>query len=107
MAASTASEIVPKAVIDDIRRGGNQELFKKGAGYRCAAGRQLSQHVVGVAKRARRILRARPSWTGVLYIKLKAEMVIAHFASHHQAANKSGTTFPAYQAVAERLMATR
>ena len=75
---------------------------------RHAARRQLSQHVVGVAQRARRLQRARLHGQA-LYIDPKAEMVIARFASHHLAANANydATSLPAYQAVAELLLATR
>ena len=53
-------QIVPKAVVDDIRRGGDRESVRPSR-LRHAARRQLSQHVVGAAQRARRLQRARHS----------------------------------------------
>jgi CubicO group peptidase (beta-lactamase class C family) len=99
-------EIVSKAVIDDIRGGGDPELLKQ-AGYRTLPGGSYRAmwwllHNVNGAYSARGI-----HGQG-LYIDPKAEMVIARFASHHLGANSNydATSLPAYQAVADLLIAT-
>ena len=100
-------QIVPKAVVDDIRRGGDRARFAP-AGYKTLAGMELSEHVVGVAQRARGLHRARRHGQAI-YIDPAAEMVIVRFASSPFAGNVDldPTSLPAYEAVARHLMTRR
>ncbi len=100
-------QIVPKAVIDDIRRGGDRESFAR-AGYRTLPGGSY-RTMWWLLHNDHDAYSARGIHGQGLYIDPKAEMVIARFASHHLAANSNydATSLPAYQAVAELLLATR
>jgi CubicO group peptidase (beta-lactamase class C family) len=99
-------EIVPKAVVDDIRRGGNPELLKK-AGYRTLPGGSYG-HMWWLLHNANGAYSARGIHGQAIYIDPKAEMVIARFASHPLGANSNydATSLPAYQAVADLLVST-
>jgi CubicO group peptidase (beta-lactamase class C family) len=99
-------QIVPRAVIDDIRGGGNPELLKK-AGYRTLPGGSY-RTMWWLLHNAHGAYSARGIHGQAVYIDPKAEMVIARFASHHLGANSNydATSLPAYQAVAELLMST-
>ena len=98
-------QIVPKAVIDDIRRGGDRELFSK-AGYRTLPGGSY-RNMWWILHNEHGAYSARGIHGQAIYIDPRAEMVIARFASHHLAANANydATSLPAYQAVAELLLA--
>jgi CubicO group peptidase (beta-lactamase class C family) len=96
-------QIVPKAIVDDIRRGGNRDSFAK-AGYRTLPGGSY-RTMWWVLHNDNGAYSARGIHGQGLYIDPKAETVIARFASHHQAANSNydATSLPAYQAVADLL----
>lgn len=97
-------QIVPKAVIDDIRTGGNRELFAA-AGYKTLPGWSY-RTMWWVSHNEHHAFSARGIHGQGIYIDPAAEMVIARFASHLLAANINldPTSFPAYQAVARHLM---
>ena len=99
-------QIVPKAVIDDIRRGGDRESFGR-AGYATLPGGSY-RNMWWLLHNEHGAYSARGIHGQGLYVDPKAEMVIARFASHHLAANANydATSLPAYQAVAELLLAT-
>jgi len=99
-------EIVPKAIIDDIRRGGDRESFGR-AGYATLPGGSY-RNMWWLLHNEHGAYSARGIHGQGLYVDPKAEMVIARFASHHLAANANydATSLPAYQAVAELLLAT-
>ncbi len=97
-------QVLPKAAIDDIRRGGSQEAFVN-AGYPLLKGwsyRDMWWH----SHNEHGAFMARGVFGQSLYVDPKAEMVIARFASHPVAANAANdvTSLPAYAAVAEYLM---
>ncbi|MDE2398517.1 MAG: serine hydrolase [Burkholderiales bacterium] len=97
-------QIVPRAVVDEIRRGGSQAKFAK-AGFSTLPGWRyhdmwwLSNDEDGAYA-------ARGIHGQTVYIDPKAEMVIARFASHPQAANAhlDPTSLPAYRALGRFLM---
>jgi CubicO group peptidase (beta-lactamase class C family) len=94
-------QILPAAVVHNIRQGGSRELFA-GAGYKLLPG--WSYHDMWwVSHNSDGAFRALGIHGQVLYIDPKAEMVIARFASHPMAANVNldPTSLPAYQAVAD------
>jgi CubicO group peptidase (beta-lactamase class C family) len=98
-------QVVPKAVVDDIRRGGNRDHFAL-AGYVLLQGWSY-RNMWWVSHNEHGAYTARGIHGQVIYIDPKAEMVIARFASHPGAANVNldPTSLPAYHAVARRLMA--
>ena len=59
-------QIVPKAVVDDIRRGGDRALFAPRR-LQDVARLELPEHVVGLAQRSRRVHGARHSRSGDLH----------------------------------------
>jgi CubicO group peptidase (beta-lactamase class C family) len=97
-------QIVPKAVIDDIRRGGDPALFAQ-ADYRSLPGWSY-RNMWWVAHDAHGVFAARGIHGQTIYIDPLAEMVIVRFASHPQAANShyDATSLPAFAAVARHLM---
>jgi CubicO group peptidase (beta-lactamase class C family) len=98
-------QIVPKAVIEDIRRGGDRESFGR-AGYRTLPGGRTMWWVLHNAHGA---YSARGIHGQAIYVDPRAEMVIARFASHPLAANANfdATSLPAYDAVAGLLTKPR
>ena len=99
-------QILPRAVVDDIRRGGDRAHFAKG-GYPLLQGWSY-RNMWWVTHNAHGAFMARGVHGQALYIDPKAEMVIARFASHPQASNSANdpVSLPAYQALAEHLLAT-
>ena len=98
-------QIVPTAVVDDIRRGGSREAFVAG-GYPTLPG--WSYHNFWwVSHDDHGVYMARGIHGQAIYVDPKAEMVIARFASHPLAANVNldPMSLPAYRAIAEHLMA--
>lgn len=100
-------QIIPAAVMADIRRGGSQEKFAQ-AGYPTLPGWSY-HHMWWVSHNDHGAYAARGVHGQGIYIDPKAEMVIVRFASHPQAGNGylDPTTLPAYQALAEHLLRTR
>jgi CubicO group peptidase (beta-lactamase class C family) len=97
-------QIVPAAVVDEIRRGGSREAFAK-AGYATLPG--WSYHNQWwVSHDDHGAFMARGVHGQAIYIDPKAEMVIARFASHPLAGNVNldPTSLPAYRAIAEHLL---
>jgi hypothetical protein len=99
-------EIVPKAVIDDIRFNGDASVFPvttfptlEGWCYR---------NMWWVSNNAHGAYAARGVHGQALYIDPKAEVVIARFGSHPLAVSTHSdpTSLPAYHAVAQFLMHT-
>jgi CubicO group peptidase (beta-lactamase class C family) len=98
-------QIVPKAVIDDIRRGGNREQFAADADYKTLPGWSY-RSMWWVSHNQHGAYTARGIHGQAIYIDPIAEMVIARFASHAPGANVNldPTSLPAYEAVARHLM---
>ncbi len=98
-------QIVPRPVVDDIRRGGNRDHFAL-AGYTLLQGWSY-RNQWWVSHNEHGAYTARGIHGQALYIDPRAEMVIARFASHPLAANVNldPTSLPAYHAVARHLLA--
>ena len=98
-------QIVPKAVIDDIRRGGNREQFAADAAYRTLPGWSY-RSMWWVTHNPHGAYMARGIHGQGLYVDPAAEMVIARFASHPLAPNVNldPTSLPAYDAIARHLI---
>ena len=97
-------QIVPKAVVDDIRAGGGKAEFEK-AGYATLPG-WTYRNMWWVSHNEHGAFAARGIHGQAIYIDPKAEMVIARFASFPLAANANidPTTLPAFHALARHLM---
>jgi CubicO group peptidase (beta-lactamase class C family) len=98
-------QVVPKAVIDDIRRGADKAHFAK-AGYALLPG-WTYRDMWWVTHNEHGAYTARGVHGQVVYIDPTAEMVIARYASHPLAgnANLDPTSLPAYHALAKHLIA--
>jgi len=98
-------QIVPKAVVDDIRRGGDREHFAA-ARYATLPGWSY-RNMWWVSHNDHGAFMARGVHGQAIYIDPAADMLIARFASHPLAANINldPTSLPAYHAVAKHLMA--
>jgi CubicO group peptidase (beta-lactamase class C family) len=97
-------QIVPKAVVDDIRKGGRTSDFAK-AGYATLPGWSY-RDMWWVTNNEDGAFMARGVNGQAIYVDPKAEMVIARFGSHPVAANAGNdpTTLPAFAALAKHLM---
>lgn len=97
-------QIVPAAVVDDIRRGGDTARFAR-AGYATLPGWSY-RNMWWVSNNEHGAYSARGIHGQAIYIDLEAEMVIARFASHPLAANVNldPMSLPAYHAVAKHLL---
>jgi CubicO group peptidase (beta-lactamase class C family) len=97
-------QVVPQAVVDDIRRGADPAHFAK-AGYALLPGWSY-RNMWWVTHNEHGAYTARGIHGQVIYIDPKAEMVIARFGSHPLAANANfdPTSLPAYHALAKHLM---
>jgi CubicO group peptidase (beta-lactamase class C family) len=97
-------QVVPKAFIDDVMRGGDREKFA-GAGYKTLPGGSY-RSMWWVLHNSQAAYSARGIHGQAIYIDPAAEMVIARFGSHPLAANANydATSLPAYDAVAKWLM---
>lgn len=97
-------EIVPQAVVDDIRKGGKKSDFAK-AGFATLPGWSY-RAMWWVSHNDHGAFMARGIHGQAIYIDPKAEMVIARYGSHPLAANINfdPTTLPAFHALAEHLM---
>lgn len=98
-------QVVPKAVVDDIRRGADKAHFAK-AGYALLPGWSY-RDMWWVTHNEHGAYTARGVHGQVIYIDPKAEMVIARYASFPLAGNAAldPTSLPAYHALAKHLMA--
>lgn len=96
--------ILPEAVVDDIRRGGDRARFAR-AGYRLLPGWSY-RSMWWVTHNAHGAFMARGVHGQALYIDPAAEMVIARFASNPVAANAASdpTSLPAWHALARHLI---
>jgi CubicO group peptidase (beta-lactamase class C family) len=103
--AFNGQQIVPAAVVADIRGGASRAAFAT-AGYPTLPG--WSYHNQWwVSHNDHGAFMARGIHGQAIYVDPRAEMVIARFASHPLAGNVNldPTSLPAYAAIADRLMA--
>ena len=98
-------QIVPKAFVDDVRRGGDRTKFAP-AGYKTLPGGSY-RSMWWVLHNAHGAYSARGIHGQAIYVDPTAEMVIARFGSHPLGGNVNidPASLPAYAAIAERLMA--
>ena len=99
-------QIIPEAVVADIRKGASQADFAK-AGYQTLPNWSY-RDMWWVSHNAHGVFAARGIHGQTIYVDPKAEMVIARFASFPLAANGviDPTSLPAYEAVANMLLGT-
>ncbi|MBM3392274.1 MAG: serine hydrolase [Betaproteobacteria bacterium] len=97
-------QIVPKTVIDDIRKGGDKSQFAK-AGYKTLPGWSY-RNMWWVSHNEHGAYSARGIHGQTIYIDPKAEMVIARYASNPVPSNpfNDPVSLPAYHALARHLM---
>lgn len=97
-------QIVPAAVIDDIRCGADKQHFEQ-AGYKTLPGWSY-RSMWWISHNGHGAFMARGIHGQAIYIDPAAEMVIVRFASHPLMGNVNldPTSLPAYQALAEHLM---
>ncbi|MGJ7507631.1 serine hydrolase domain-containing protein [Variovorax sp. GT1P44] len=102
---ANGQQAIPKAVVDDIRRGGDRAKFVK-AGYPLLQGWSY-RDMWWVTHNAHGAFMARGIHGQSIYVDPKAEMVIVRYAAHPIAANGANDplTLPAFDAVANYLMA--
>jgi hypothetical protein len=100
-------QIVPKTVVDDIRKGGDRARFAP-AGYKTLPGWSY-RTMWWVSHNEHGAFSARGIHGQAIYVDPAADMVVARFASHPLAANINldPTSLPAYDAVARHLMGSR
>ena len=98
-------QVIPKAVVDDIRKGGDRAAFPS-ASYPLLPGWSY-RNMWWVSNNEHGAYAARGVHGQAIYIDPKAEMVIARYASHPMAANpyNDPTSLPAYHALAKYLLA--
>ncbi|WP_371926711.1 serine hydrolase domain-containing protein [Pseudomonas sp. ANT_H12B] len=96
-------QIVPKALVDDIRRGGDKQAFAK-AGYDQLKGWSY-RSMWWVTNKEGGAFMARGVHGQRIYVDPKAEMVIVRYASHPVASNSANdpVTLPAFDALAQSL----
>lgn len=99
-------QIVPKAVVKDIRTNGSTAAFTEGGSFPTLSGWSY-RAMWWATNNEHGAYAARGIHGQAIYIDPKAEMVIARFASHPFAANPNfdPTTLPAFHALARHLMA--
>ena len=97
-------QIVPAAVIADIRRGGSPQAFVP-AGYKTLPGWSYRKQW-WISHDDHGAFMARGIHGQAIYIDPTAEMVIARFASHPLAGNMNldPMSLPAYRAIADQLL---
>ncbi len=100
-------QIVPKAAVEDIRRGGDKAAFVKG-GYPLLQGWSY-RNMWWVTHNDHGAYMARGVHGQRIYIDPKAEMVIVRYASHPVAGNAANdpVTLPAFEALGRHLLAQR
>lgn len=101
---ANGKQILPKAAVDDIRKGGDKKAFAK-AGYSLLEGWSY-RDMWWITHNSHGAFMARGVHGQAIYIDPKAEMVIVRFASHPIAGNAANDPFslPAYNAVATYLL---
>lgn len=99
-------QIVPKAVVDDIRLGGDKQAFAQ-AGYELLQGWSY-RSMWWVTDKEGGAFMARGVHGQRIYIDPKTGMVIVRYASHPVASNSANdpVTLPAFDALARHLLAT-
>ena len=99
-----SQQIIPKAVVDDIRRGGSREAFAQ-AGYSLLPGWSY-RNMWWVTHQPDSAFMARGVHGQRIYVNPQAGVVIVRYASHPVASNAANdpTTLPAFDAVARHLM---
>jgi CubicO group peptidase (beta-lactamase class C family) len=99
---ANGQQIIPKAVVDDITKGGDRAAF---SGYPTLPGWSY-RNMWWVSHNEHGAYMARGVHGQSIYIDPKAQMVIARFASFPQPGNvfNDPTSLPAYHALAKRLM---
>lgn len=97
-------QLFPKAVVENIRAGGDEKAFAK-AGYKSLKGGSY-RSMWWVFHNDHGAFAARGVHGQTIYVDPTAEMVLVRFASYPTAKNAKidPTSLPAYQAVAEYLM---
>jgi CubicO group peptidase (beta-lactamase class C family) len=102
---ANGEQIIPKSVVDDIRKGGDKAAFPA-ASYPTLPGWSY-RNMWWVSHNEHGAYTARGIHGQSIYIDPKAEMVIARYASFPMAANafNDPTSLPAYHALAKHLMA--
>ncbi|OAK59110.1 6-aminohexanoate hydrolase [Variovorax paradoxus] len=102
--ASNGQQAITKAVVEDIRRGGDPAKFVK-AGYPLLQGWSY-RDMWWVSHNPHGAYMARGIHGQSIYVDPKAEMVIVRYAAHPVAANGANDplTLPAFQAMGEALM---
>lgn len=97
-------QIVPEAVVDDIRRNGSVEAFRAGGPPTLPGG--AYRNMWWITNNEHGAYAARGIHGQAIYVDPVAEMVIARFASHPLAANVhlDPTSLPAFHALAKHLM---
>jgi CubicO group peptidase (beta-lactamase class C family) len=98
-------QVVPQAVVEDIRFSGSTEAFKSGGPPTLPGGAYRSMW--WVTNNAHGAFAARGIHGQAIYVDPTAEMVIARFGSHPMAANVhlDPVSLPAFHAMARHLMA--
>jgi CubicO group peptidase (beta-lactamase class C family) len=96
-------QIVSKAVVEDIRRGGDNQAFAK-AGYDLLKGWSY-RSMWWVTDKEGGAFMARGVYGQRIYVDPKDELVIVRYASHPVAANSANdpVTLPAFEALARHL----
>lgn len=96
-------QIIPKAVVDDIRRGGDRAAFAK-AGYALLPGWSY-RNMWWVTHQDDGAFMARGVHGQRIYVNPQAAVVIVRYASHPVASNSANdpTTLPAFDALARHL----
>jgi len=96
---------VPRAYVDDVRRGGNRDLFTANGSYKTLPGGSY-RSMWWVHHNAHGAYSARGIHGQAIYVDPMAEMVIVRFASHPLGGNVGidPMSLPAYDAIARRLM---
>ena len=98
-------QFVPRAYVDDVRRGGNRDLFTANGSYKTLPGGSY-RSMWWVHHNAHGAYSARGIHGQAIYVDPMAEMVIVRFASHPLGGNVGidPMSLPAYDAIARRLM---
>jgi len=97
-------QIVPAAVVADIRRGGDRELFARG-GWPTLPGYSY-RHMWWVSHGEHGVFQARGIHGQRIYVDPAAELTVARYASHPIASNPANDplTHPAFEALAAEVM---